>query len=156
MLIIIPLLLAAVTQWWSRRAAAGRRVMGVMQALMVPLMMLTLAVVIGSQIVGVSNELTSLVAVVPIYVAFLAVMVPVGLAAARVAKLDAGSTRATIFSGAARNSLVVLPLALALPDSLALVSLVVVTQTLIELIGMVVFVKFIPRIVKADHRLLPS
>lgn len=52
--------------------------------------------------------------------------------------------------------LVVLPLALALPDPLASVSLVVVGQTLIELIGMVVFVKFIPRLVKPYCRLLPS
>ena len=51
-----------------------------------------------------------------------------------------------MFTGATRNSLVVLPLALALPASLALAPLVVVTQTLVELIGMVVFVRLIPRL----------
>ncbi|NMR31935.1 MULTISPECIES: arsenic resistance protein [Crystallibacter] len=156
LLIIIPLVLAALTQWWSRRAAAGRDVMAVMEGLMVPLMMLTLAVVIGSQIVGVGHELASLLSVIPVYAAFLVLMVPVGKAAARVAGLDAGSTKAVIFSGATRNSLVILPLALALPEPLALVSLVVVTQTLVELLGMVAYVKLLPRIVKPDHKLQPS
>ena len=150
-LILIPLVLAAFIQGWARRAAPGRMVMTVMESLMVPLMMATLAVVIGSQIHGVGQEIASLLSVIPIYVAFLVVMVPLGMAAARVASLDPGSTRAVIFSGATRNSLVVLPLALALPQSLSLVPLVVVTQTLVELIGMVVYVKVIPRVVPSEQ-----
>ena len=43
--------------------------------------------------------------------------------------------------------MVVLPLALALSDSLTLVAVVVVTQTLVELVGMVVYVRLIPRVV---------
>lgn len=42
---------------------------------------------------------------------------------------------------------------LRLPESLALVSLVVVTQTLVELIGMVIYVKLLPRIIRADQSL---
>ena len=146
-LIIIPLVAAALTQRWARRVAAARHLMMLMQGLMVPLMMLTLAIVIGSQIVGVGQELTSLLAIIPIYVAFLVIMVPLGMLAARVARLDSGSTTAVVFSGATRNSLVILPLALALPEPLALVALVIVTQTLIELIGMVIYVKVLPRLV---------
>ncbi|WP_035782122.1 arsenic resistance protein [Arthrobacter sp. H14] len=155
-LIILPLILAAFTQWWSRRAAAGRSVMTVMEALMVPLMMGTLAVVIGSQIHGVGQEITSLLSVIPLYAAFLVIMVPLGMASARVARLDPGNTRAVIFSGATRNSLVVLPLALALPEPLALVPLVVVTQTMVELIGMITYVKVIPRLVPSERRLRPA
>ena len=123
---------------------------------MVPLMMATLAVVVGSQIVGVGRELGRLLAVVPLYAAFLLVMVPVGLLAARCARLDVPAARAVVFSGATRNSLVVLPLALALPEPLALAALVVVTQTLVELVGMVAYVGFLPRLlplVPADSRL---
>ncbi len=108
-LIIIPLALAAVTQWWSRKRTADATVMTAMQAMMVPLMMATLSVVIASQIYGVGQEITALLAVIPLYVAFLVVMVPLGMACARVARLDPGSTRAVIFSGATRNSLVVTP-----------------------------------------------
>lgn len=146
-LIIMPLVAAALTQWWARRAAAARHLMTLMQTLMVPLMMLTLAIVIGSQIVGVGQELRSLLAVIPIYMAFLVIMVPVGMIAARIARLDEASTIAVVFSGATRNSLVVLPLALALPEPLALVALVVVTQTLVELIGMVTYVKALPGLI---------
>ncbi len=156
LLIITPLVLAALTQYWAKRAHIGRSVMSIMEALMVPLMMITLAVVIGSQIVGVGNEISSLLSVIPVYVAFLVVMVPLGMAAAQVGGLDAGSTKAVIFSGATRNSLVVLPLALALPEPLALVSLVVVTQTLVELIGMVAYVKLVPRIIRTDQSLRAS
>lgn len=161
-LIILPLVLAALTQWLAGREGAapgvgrsdvGRKVMAAMQALMVPLMMATLAVVVGSQIVGVRQELGSLLAVVPLYAAFLLVMVPLGLLAARTARLDAPATLAVVFSGATRNSLVVLPLALALPEPLALAALVVVTQTLVELAGMVAFVRFLPGLVPADSRL---
>jgi ACR3 family arsenite transporter len=151
-LILVPLALAALTQALARRAAVGRAIMAGMHALMVPLMMTTLAVVVGSQIVGVRQELGDLLVVVPLYAAFLIVMVPVGLLAARQARLDVPATRAVVFSGATRNSLVILPLALALPDTLALASLVVVTQTLVELIGMVLYVRFLPLIVPAAQR----
>jgi ACR3 family arsenite efflux pump ArsB len=120
-----------------------------MAALMVPLMMVTLAVVVGSQITGVRSELGSLVAVVPLYAAFLLVMVPLGLLAARAARLDAPATLAVVFSGATRNSRVVLPLALALPEPLALAALVVVTQTLVELVGRVALVRVLPGLVPA-------
>jgi ACR3 family arsenite efflux pump ArsB len=149
-LIIVPLTLAALTQWLSQEWAAGKTVMTVMQAMMVPFMMATLAVVIASQIHAVGQEVTALLAVVPLYVAFLVVMVPLGMACARVARLDSGSTRAVIFSGATRNSLVVLPLALALPAPLGLVPLVVVTQTMVELLGMMIYVKAIPRLVASE------
>lgn len=151
-LIFIPLAAAALTQALARKAAAGRIIMELMHALMVPLMMATLAVVVGSQITEVGKELSSLLAVVPLYAAFLLVMVPLGMLAARPARLDVPATRATVFSGATRNSLVVLPLALALPDPLAVAALVVVTQTLIELIGMILFVRFLPRIIRTEPR----
>ena len=155
-LIIIPLAAAALTQALARRATLGMAVMTAMEALMVPLMMGTLAAVIGSQITGIGTELGSLLAVVPIYVAFLLVMVPLGLLAARGARLDAASTRAVVFSGATRNSLVVLPLALTLPGPLALAALVVVTQTLVELIGMVLYVRFLPRVIRAEANRPPA
>ena len=55
--------------------------------------------------------------------------------------------RAIVFTGATRNSLVVLPLALALPDDLAVAAVVVVTQTLVEVLGMVAYVRVVPRLV---------
>jgi ACR3 family arsenite transporter len=151
LLIVLPLAAAAGVQWLSRRHRVGRAVQFSMQTLMVPLMMATLAVVVGSQVAAVGSQALALQAVVPIYLAFLVIMVAVGVVGARVLGFEVPAGRALVFSGATRNSLVVLPLALALPDSLALAPLAVVTQTLVELVGMVVLVRLVPRLL--PHRM---
>lgn len=145
-LIVAPLAAAAIVQAIARRHRAGQIIEAAMARATVPLMMLTLAVVVGSQIAAVGAEAMILIRVVPLYVAFLAMMLLVGLAAGTVTRLDGPAKRALIFSGSTRNSLVVLPLALALPTALNVVPLVVVTQTLVELVGMVIFVRLVPRL----------
>ncbi|MFI7538242.1 hypothetical protein [Streptosporangium sp. NPDC049376] len=148
-LIAAPLAAAAVVQALARRHRAGRIVEEVMAGSMVPLMMATLAVVVGSQISAVGSQALALLRLVPLYAAFvvLAVAVAVGRLAARTASLDVAATRAVMFSAATRNSLVVLPLALALPAVLDIAPLAVVTQTLVELVAMVVLVRLVPRLV---------
>lgn len=146
--ILIPMTAAALTQALARKRPSGRAIMALMEGLMVPLMMATLIVVIGSQITAVGSKIGSLLVVVPIYAAFLLIMVPLGMLAAKPALLDASARRAVVFSGATRNSLVVLPLALALPEPLSLAALVVVTQTMVELIGMVLYVWGLPRLIR--------
>lgn len=145
--IVIPLIAAASVQAIARRHGTGRAIEQVMAGAMVPLMMLTLAVVIGAQIAAVGGEALTLLRVAPLYLAFLAVMPVIGILAGRLSRLEVPETRAVIFSGATRNSLVVLPLALALPPELAIAPLAVVTQTLIELVAMVVFVRLVSKLV---------
>ncbi len=147
-LIVLPLLAAGLTQLLAARTSAGRAVMIVAGGTMVPLMMLTLAVVIASQVYGVSTQLGALLATTPLYVAFALIMIPLGSWAGRTARLDVPSRRAIVFSGATRNSLVVLPLGLALPATFALAPLAIVTQTLVELLAMVIFVRLLPRIIR--------
>lgn len=148
LLIVVPLAAALTTQFLAQRVTTAQRLMDFMDAVMVPLMMLTLAVVVASQISAVSSEVRVLLNVIPIYVAFLVIMVPVGMIVSKAAGQDVPSTRAMVFSGATRNSLVVLPLALALPEELSLAAIVVVTQTLVELVGMVMYVRIIPQATK--------
>lgn len=149
LLIAVPLAVAGLTQLAAARTRWGRAVHGAVLGAMVPLMVLTLATVVASQIHGVSEQLGSLLLTVPVYALFAASMVPIGIGMGRVAKLDTPGRRALVFSGVTRNSLVVLPLVLALPTAYGLAPLVVVTQTLVELIVMVVFVRLIPRYVGA-------
>lgn len=146
-LIVVPLVAAGITQFAAARTLWGVLLRDRVLAAMVPLMMLTLAVVVASQIARVGASIGSLLAVVPVYVLFAVVMVPIGVAAGRMAGLDPRSRRAIVFSGVTRNSLVVLPLALALPPAFDLAPLVVVTQTLVELVVMVVLVRLVPRLV---------
>ncbi|WP_049985592.1 arsenic resistance protein [Halobellus rufus] len=143
-LIAIPLTLAWLTEALADRATAARRWQAAMGWLPVPAMGATLLVVVASQLPRVADSAGQLLAVVPVYVAFLAVMPVLGRIAAGLFGMDAGEARALVFTSVTRNSLVVLPLALALPAGYELVPAVVVTQTLIELTGMVVLTRAVP------------
>ncbi|WP_223120318.1 MULTISPECIES: arsenic resistance protein [Tsukamurella] len=145
--IVVPLVLAGATQWAASRTGWGATVSSVVTGAMVPIMVLTLAVVVASQIAGVRDQLSSLLLTIPVYVLFALVMTPIGAAAGRIAGLDVPSRRSVVFSGVTRNSLVILPLVLALPGAYDLAPLVVVTQTLVELVVMVLFVRLIPRLI---------
>ncbi|MFD9697445.1 arsenic resistance protein [Lentzea sp. NPDC059081] len=134
-LIAIPLALAWLTQRFSG-------FVGAVSTSMVPLMAVTLFAVVASQVPKLSG-LAQVVSVAPFYVVFLVVMAFLGLGVARLFRLDVPESRAIVFTGATRNSLVVLPLALALPGDVAAV---VVTQTLVEVVGMVVYVRAVPRL----------
>ena len=72
-----------------------------------------------------------------------------GRGGGRTSRLDVPARRAIVFSGVTRNSLVVLPLVLALPPDYALAPLAVVTQTLVELVLMVLMVRLVPRLIGA-------
>ncbi|MEU0687514.1 arsenic resistance protein [Streptomyces uncialis] len=146
-LIVIPLAPAWALQAWAARRPAGRRVSDAATTTMVPLMAATLLVVVASQVPELGGSLTDVVAVMPFYAVFLVVMAFAGKAVAQVFRLDVPASRAVVFSGATRNSLVVLPLALALPDALSVAAVVVVTQTLVEVLGMVAYVRLVPRLV---------
>ena len=152
-LIVIPLALAWATQAWAARQRAGALVSHAMAAVVVPLMAATLSVVVGSQVPKLGDDATEVAAVVPFYVLFLVVMAFAGWGVARLFRLDPAAGRAVVFTGATRNSLVVLPLALALPDRLSVAAAVVVTQTLVEVVGMVAYVRLVPRLLPAGAAL---
>lgn len=147
LLIVLPLIAAAALQALAARSVVGRRIEAAALDAMVPLMAATLLTVVASQAGAVGAALPRLSVLVPVYAAFVVVMTVLGGVAGRLARLDVPGRRALLFSGVTRNSLVVLPLALALPPSLALVPVVVVTQTLVELVAMVVLVRVVPRLV---------
>ena len=148
-LIVVPLTLAWLTQAWAARRPAGQQTAEAMGTAMVPLMAATLLTVVASQVPKLGDSLADVVRVVPFYLLFLVVMAFAGLGVARLFRLGVPAGRAIVFTGATRNSLVVLPLALALPDRLAVAAVVVVTQTLVEVVGMVVYVRAVPRLLPA-------
>ena len=151
-LILLPLAVAWTTEAWAVRSVAGARFKRGVDLTPVPLMALTLLVVVGSQFPSVREDFEHVLAVIPLFVAFLVVMAGVGWSLSGALGLDVPTARALLFSGATRNSLVVLPLALALGDAYALTAAVVVTQTLVEVLGMVVYVRVVPRLLPAERR----
>lgn len=147
--IVAPLALAWATQAWAARRPAGRRVTAAAESAMVPLMAGTLLLVVGSQVPKLDGELAEVAGLAPFFVGFLVVMPLVGRAVTRLLRLTPADGRAVAFTGATRNGLVLLPLALALPDALAIAAVVMVLQTLVELLGMVTYLHVIPRLFPA-------
>ncbi|NME06505.1 bile acid:sodium symporter [Psychrobacillus sp. BL-248-WT-3] len=146
-LIVIPLGIAIAIQLYARKAPVGNRILNLSAWLPVPFMALTLFVVVASQIGKLSTYMDLIIKVIPIYIVFMIIVPVISRFIAKWFKLDIGSGRALIFSGSTRNSLVVLPLALALPDELSsLVAAVIVTQTIVELVGELIYIRLVPNI----------
>lgn len=152
-LIVIPLLLAVLTQLLAKKKTLGDKTLELTAWLPVPFMAFVLLAVVASQIGKVYNDFDIIVNVVPIYVLFLIILPMVSRLIARALSLDKGAGRALIFSMGTRNSLVVLPLALALPDSWrTLAAAVIVTQTIVELIGELIYIKVVPKWIFRDSK----
>lgn len=152
LLIVLPLALASLIRYAAPRSAPAAAVLRSGPATMVPLTALTLAVVVASQVGSVGPRVGELVPLLPVYAGFAVGMTALGVLVVRALRLDAAGARAAVFSGVTRNSLVVLPLALALPARLDLAPLAVVTQTLVELLVLVLLVPLAPRLLPGRHR----
>lgn len=155
LLIVAPLVAAVLVQLGARRRAGAAQVAEALEGAMVPLTVATLVVVPGSQVATVGARLPALLPLVPVYLAFTVLALGAGLVMARALRLDAASTRTVMLSSSTRNSLVVLPIALALPAHLGLAPLAVVAQTFVELLCLVVLVRLLPRLVPGPPDRVP-
>ncbi|MCR6663307.1 MAG: arsenic resistance protein [Luteimonas sp.] len=151
-LIVVPFALAATLQAAAKRSPIAARATTWAGLLPVPATALVLTVVIAAVVPQLGLALPAASSVLPVYVAFALVAPLAGIAIARGFGLVAPATRAIAFSTGTRNSLVVLPLALAIPGALPVVPAVVVTQTLVELLAMLAYIKLIPRIVPSRRQ----
>ena len=147
-----PLILALLTEALVKRSAAVKTWADAWAWLPVPAMAAVLVAVVGSQIASVVNEIDRLAPVLPVYIAFAFLAPVIGALVSKVCKLPVRSARAVIFSSSTRNSLVVLPLALALPEELrGLAAAAVITQTLVELVAELVYVRAVPAFLCRDR-----
>lgn len=149
-LIAVPLALAWVTQIWAAKSEAGSRVATMLGVLPVPATALVLFVVVAAVMPQIGPAVDSAMRVVPIYVAFAIGAPLLGWLVARMLHLDAAAGRSIAFSAGTRNSLVVLPLALAVPGAVPLLPAIIVTQTLVELLSEMVYVRLIAKLGRHD------
>ena len=150
-LIVIPLGIAILIQLYSKNSRTGANILDFSSWLPVPLMALTLFVIVASQIGKLYAYIDVISKVIPIYIAFMIIMPIVSRFIGMLFNLDIKTGRALIFSGATRNSLVVLPFALALPENIStLVVAIIVTQTIVELIGSLIYIRVIPNLLLRD------
>lgn len=144
-LIAVPLVLAAVVQALMRRneklAKAGR----VLDLLPVPATAFVLFVVLASVMPQIGLAQRPALHAAPVYIVFALIAPLIGKLAAGIMRLDAISARAVSFSASYRNSLVILPLAFAVPGGVPLLPAVILTQTIVELCFLPVYVRWIPR-----------
>lgn len=146
-LIVLPLVLALLTQLWAIQTHRGERFLNITAWLPVPFMALTLFAVVTSQISKLYASFDVISQVIPVYIAFLSITPILARMVSRVFQLDIGASRALIFSTGTRNSLVVLPFALVLPEPLnGLVSAIIVTQTIVELVEELIYIRLVPRV----------
>lgn len=148
LLIAVPLLLAVLTCAGARRSPQVARWNAGWAWMPVPAMAAVLLVVIGSQIAFVVREIEQLLPVIPVYLGFMVLAPVLGAMTAWALRLPAATARSVTFSSATRNSLVVLPLALALPEDMRmLAAAAIITQTLIELVCELIYIRVIPALV---------
>lgn len=153
-LIIIPFVLSIITQTLSKSGnRTGKVILDFSSWLPVPFMALTFFVVIASQIRVLYDNPKPIWTVVPIYVIFAIIAPLIGKISANIFKVNSYGSRAISFSTSTRNSLVVLPLALALPaPENQLVAVVIVTQTIVEIFFELIYIKAIPILTKENRK----
>lgn len=151
-LIILPLGLALATELWAKRRRSGALWLEATAWFPVPLMASTLLLVVASQIGRIEEFFPLVSRAIPIYVGFMVIMPIIARLTACAFHLDTQAGRALIFSAGTRNSLVALPLALALPDAWILASAAIVTQTLVELVGEMIYIRLVPSVIFREER----
>ncbi|MBS0253323.1 MAG: bile acid:sodium symporter [Proteobacteria bacterium] len=145
-LIAIPFAFAALLQYWAARNSAAGRLSSILGLLPVPATAIVLFVVVAAVVPELRPAIDKALSVVPIYLGF-AILAPlIGWRIARLFRLDAPAGRAVAFSAATRNSLVILPLGLAIPGAVPVLPAIIVTQTLIELLSELVYVRLMPKL----------
>lgn len=145
-LIVLPLIAAAAVQTGAKRSKLVAGIASKLCALTVPATALVLFVVVAGVVPQLEAAIDAVWRVIPIYLVFAAVSPLIGWTVARVAQLKAPAARAVAFSSATRNSLVVLPLALVVPGALPVLPAIIVTQTLLELIASMIYMRLMPKL----------
>lgn len=144
LIIALPLLAAFVTEKWVERIPARKKVLDMLAGLPVPILALVVFIIAATQMNLVTASYGFLWNLLLVFSAFLIIAGILARMLASIFGLPPSQGRVLAFSLGTRNSFVVLPLALALPSSFELAVVAIVFQSLVELIGMAVYLWWIP------------
>lgn len=145
------LLLSAVTELWVEAGPERDAVRERLTWWPVPLLAIVVFQIAAAQVGAVLGAAQMFSTVVPVFVAFLVAAAGLAKLLAHWMSLPADQGRTLAFSPGTRNSSVVLPFALSLPAGWELAGVVIVVQSLVELLGMVLFLWWVP-----NHLLPPA
>lgn len=141
-----PLLVAALTEAGARRTPALKSVRQHAGWLPVPCLGLVILLVAASHIHAVQEHLNLLPWVALACALFLAAALVIARLLATALRLRADQGRTLAFSLSTRNSFIVLPIALSMPQGWEITAVVIVIQSVIELLGMIFCLWFIPTV----------
>ncbi len=145
LLIGLPLVAAALTQRFSARHERAARMVGWLEWLPVPALAIVLMLIAAAHAGEAIHHVWGLERIVVVFALYPIVAAAIGIAMTRQLHLSAAAGRTLTFSLGTRNSFVVLPFVLALPDGWEMAGTVVVLQPLVELLAMLGYLRILPR-----------
>lgn len=145
-LLVVPLILAWLTERLTERHGHGQILVDRLGWLPVPLLALVVFLIAGSQVNLVMGSGFLLWSVLLVFVFYLIFAAVIGKGLSGLFRLSPPTGRTLAFSLGTRNSFVMLPLALSLPETWRAAIVIIVFQSLIELFGMVAYLRWLPRL----------
>jgi len=153
LVILLPSLLALLLQVFAQRNVGLATIRIDLGLFTNPVIALAVMMVLWNRVPGQLDRLEELYRLIPLFIAFLVLLAPIGLLAGILASLTGAQKRALMIVGAGRGGIIMLPIAMALDPSVwGLVPLVVVVQLSIEVVGMMVYRSIVPEIVPSYFR----
>lgn len=144
LVVLAPLAAAVVVERFARSRPGVEWLRKTLAGWPVPLLALVVGFIAAAQVGAVKAALAELWGVLPLFALYLLLAALLGRVLSTVFQLPVGQGRTLAFSLSTRNSFLVLPLALSLPAGWELAAVVVVAQSLVELLGLVLLVRGIP------------
>ncbi|MEX2365591.1 MAG: arsenic resistance protein, partial [Pseudohongiellaceae bacterium] len=144
-LIVMPLAVAFFTEKWVEQREGRETLINTLGRCPVPLLATVVFSIAAAQVNVVFGSMEILPGLFAIFSAFLLIAGLLSVALSRIWALPTNQGRVLAFSLGSRNSFVVLPLALSLPASFELTVVVIVFQSLVELIGMAIYIWWVPQ-----------
>jgi ACR3 family arsenite transporter len=154
LVIILPVILAAVIQWLTvKKVPVALAIRRTGSSSVVWMASLAIAVTVWWRLPDHIDRLYDLNWLVPLSIAFLVLIAPVSILVGSLAGVAPAKRRAIMIAGAGRGGLIILPITLALDQSVwGLVPLVVIGQTVIEAAGLLVYRSIVPEIIDTPGR----
>jgi len=140
--------MAAIVQFIGNRNEQAEKVAESLNLFPVPATALVLFIVLASVMPQIGLAKSAALQALPIYISFAIIAPFVGWIIAGIFRLESGSASAVSFSASYRNSFVILPLAFAIPGSMPIIPAVILTQTIVELCFLPIYIRLIPRLFK--------
>lgn len=144
-LIVLPLLAAFITEKWVDQNKSRQQLLGFFAWFPVPLLALVVFSIAAAHVSLVFESVGMLAHLLLIFTVFLVIAGLLSRVLTRAFRLPKKQGRVLAFSLGSRNSFVVLPLALTLHASMELAVVVIIFQSLVELIGLAAYVWWVPQ-----------